>query len=639
LSVQNEQWARRVESDLQVARESLSSYETWASRLQTDLQESRRIAANHEEWALRVEAELSSARVLSVQNEQWARRVESDLQVARKSLSSYETWASRLQTDLQESRRIAANHEEWALRVEAELSSARMLSAQNEQWASNTERLLRQERSILEAIFSATTLQDIPLVLTKKATEDSRILSTVLRWNEQKVANEAHKEDHQRSIETLTGESLILRKQIGTAQRGIEEVTKEISSLRLTIAEQHRTIKNLAELELHAVRKQRAITREYDQAAKIAEEERAEHRRIVTDLIVAVSKRRVLLPWFVGIASRPAILTYAESRLQTPDSRPVPNEPGTGPSITVILCTRNPVRNILEATLSSLAAQSIAASAWEFILVDNGSIPPLEADILTSLPTGISRKLVREPEPGLSAARVAGFLAACGSIIICIDDDNFFHPDYLTKAAQIADKEPELGTWGGVSEPIFEQEPVPWVRPLLEHLAIRNYGNDPITSKTPEWGKWDPIGAGMVLRRQVAMEFVSLFKNQDPAVLGRTGQLLLGGEDTLLNRIANRLGFACSYQPTLYLHHHIKANRVSPRYLRKLLYGQGITHVRLLRILGQVNNLEKPRSARAWLRDRWRIRQQQYGKLLGPIQWRWDLGFLYEINQFNKERS
>ncbi len=306
----------------------------------------------------------------------------------------------------------------------------------------------------------------------------------------------------------------------------------------------------------------------------------------------------------------------------------------TPPSLdlSVVLCTCDPEATLLQAALESLSRQSMPRATWELVLVDNGSRLPLTEDLFLGLNLPGAR-LIREPCRGLARARRAGFVAARGRVLVCVDDDNELAPDYLQQAWRIARANPGLGVWGGRSEPAFEVPPLTWTRPLLDHLAIRDYGRKVITSRRQEWGPWDPIGAGMVLRRAVAAAYVDFLANDHRGVsLGRTPELLLGGEDTLLNRLGNRLGFACSYQPSLRLTHHIRAHRLGPRYLRRLLYAQGVTQARLALLLGTGLPPLQSDQCRGLLRQRWTQRRRELGRC-GPIQWYWDLGFALETRR------
>ncbi len=299
------------------------------------------------------------------------------------------------------------------------------------------------------------------------------------------------------------------------------------------------------------------------------------------------------------------------------------------PRVSVVLCTYNPQPELLRWTLDSLEKQTFPRSDFEVIVVDNNSTPPLDQAGITGM--SFPLRLVREPRQGLSYARCAGILEAKGEILVFVDDDNHLAPNYLERAFSIAAREPEIGLFGGVAKEVLE-EPVPeWKTRLLPFLAVRDFGADPITSYNDFWGKWEPIGAGMVARREVAEQFVELVSSDSMAGrLGRRGKALLSAEDSLFARIANRLGYACSYQPSLKLLHFIKRSRLVPSHLARNLEGQGRSFVMLRKVQGQpIENYTCAQSV-YFLFRRFFSRVEQLGLRTGSIHWFWDLGYLKE---------
>jgi glycosyltransferase involved in cell wall biosynthesis len=306
------------------------------------------------------------------------------------------------------------------------------------------------------------------------------------------------------------------------------------------------------------------------------------------------------------------------------------------PRVSVILCTYNPVYELLQWALNSLENQTFPKSDFEVIVVDNNSKPPLDqADAARS---SLCVRLIREPRQGLSFARCAGISEAKGEILVFMDDDNHFAPDYLEKVFLIAASKPEIGLFGGVAREVLE-EPIPqWKTRLLPYLAVRDYGADPITSYNDFWGKWEPVGAGMAARRDVAEQFVKMVEADSLAGrLGRSGTLLLSAEDSLFARIANRLGYACSYQPSLKLLHFIKRSRLVPSQLARNLEGQGRSFVILRKVLGKP--VEEFCLARAvyFLLRRFLSRVNQSGFRTGIINWFWDYGYLRECRAKAKD--
>ena len=293
------------------------------------------------------------------------------------------------------------------------------------------------------------------------------------------------------------------------------------------------------------------------------------------------------------------------------------------PTLSVIVCTRDPRPDILARVLASIDAQTV--TDFDLILVDNGSTPPLD------LP---GRRVVTEPEPGLSAARCAGIAAAAGDLLVFVDDDNFLAPDYLAQARRVAVAEPRVGLFGGIAKVELEL-PIPrWKHAVLPYLGVRDYGPKPITAYADHWGEWEPIGAGMVARRAVAERFVAMYRDSaDARRLGRRGTALLSGEDTLFARAAHRVGFACSYQPGLVLTHYMKGSRLRAKYLARLMAGHGRSYVLLHRTLGKPVDDLLFRTAAARLAYRVRTAGRA-----GLLTWFWDLGYAAERRRDRVDR-
>ena len=78
-------------------------------------------------------------------------------------------------------------------------------------------------------------------------------------------------------------------------------------------------------------------------------------------------------------------------------------------------------------TLSSLAQQSYPGG-YEVIVVDNNC-----TDATATIAAALGARVVREPTPGVCAARQAGTLASSGQIVISADADTTYPPDWLEK--------------------------------------------------------------------------------------------------------------------------------------------------------------------------------------------------------------
>jgi glycosyltransferase involved in cell wall biosynthesis len=303
--------------------------------------------------------------------------------------------------------------------------------------------------------------------------------------------------------------------------------------------------------------------------------------------------------------------------------------------LTVITCTHNPRRDILDRVLEALSKQTLPQSRWELIVIDNCSKPPLDAADLNAK-WGLPLRVVHEPVPGVASARRRGVSEAAADLICMVDDDNVLDPDYLAVGLEIARAEPTIGAFGGAIRPILERGAAwNWQKKLLPYLGVRDYGPEVITSSEDKWGQWEPIGAGMVVRKDVTEKYIEIVAAIPLAKnLGRKGKGLLAGEDSLFARAAYRLGYSCSYQPRLKFQHYIKSNRMKMGYLIRLLYGHGKSVVMLDSVLG------KPTAPIGWgeLFGRLPFRFWRDG-ISGLICWAWDVGFMLEARAEAREAA
>ncbi len=260
----------------------------------------------------------------------------------------------------------------------------------------------------------------------------------------------------------------------------------------------------------------------------------------------------------------------------------------TRPDISVVLCTHNPRTTPLRRVLEALIAQTLDASRWELLLVDNASSPALEqrselADLLPRLPT----RLLVEPRLGLTPARLCGFSAARAPVLVLVDDDTVLQADYLEQALRLFVVHPEIGAAGGRIAGEFEHEPPAWASDALGCLAVRDFGEHPIRALIHNTlGPWEPCGAGMVLRSQVATAYALAASAPQRQRLDRVGSALSSCGDSDLARTASDLRLYLAYEPALRLHHLIPAGRLRLPYLVRLMYAIQRDGWLLLRLRG-----------------------------------------------------
>lgn len=238
-----------------------------------------------------------------------------------------------------------------------------------------------------------------------------------------------------------------------------------------------------------------------------------------------------------------------------------------------LLCGRNSRVDLIRRVIQSCLNQEELGPEDEILLVDSGSVPPLQ------VPAGVEKRvrLVREEKAGLARARVRGIKESRGEVLIFVDDDTVLAADYLKEARRILQERPYLGAIGGQLLPEYEG-PLPLPEKFYrERLAIREF-------KGEHWSnRWDdfatsPIGGGMVVRRAVGLEWARRCQ-QTPwrMEMGRKGNALSGGEDFDLLHTACEMGMGKGIFASLRLTHIFPAHRLTEDFLVRITEGNART--------------------------------------------------------------
>ena len=159
------------------------------------------------------------------------------------------------------------------------------------------------------------------------------------------------------------------------------------------------------------------------------------------------------------------------------------------------------------------------------------------------------------------------------------------------------------------------------------------------TQNEDRWGPWEPPGAGMVFRNDIGKRFVDFVRHAPEArLIGAKGKKsFLRCEDSLLARMACRLGYSSSYQPSLKLYHYIPAPRLKVHNLARLLYGLGRSFVILERVLGKPVDASHVNAYTIYsLLLRRLIGRARYERRPGLVRWSWDIGYFLELLNQNR---
>ncbi len=233
--------------------------------------------------------------------------------------------------------------------------------------------------------------------------------------------------------------------------------------------------------------------------------------------------------------------------------------------LTIIICSHNPKREYISETLDALRMQTIPASGWNLLLIDNGSKEPLSNWI--NLEWHPTARIVREEKLGVAHARHRAFTEAqalgAGTILF-VDDDNILEPDYLARGEEIAAAWPQLGCWGGQLLPRYAVPAPEWSKKYLNYLAIFPLATDLWCNSVASYSMVPPT-AGCFLRGPVWRRYLHLI-DLDSRRLDLTRS-----EDMDLALTAIDLGLGLGRFQKLRLTHIVPANRLTPEYFEHLL--------------------------------------------------------------------
>jgi glycosyltransferase involved in cell wall biosynthesis len=252
--------------------------------------------------------------------------------------------------------------------------------------------------------------------------------------------------------------------------------------------------------------------------------------------------------------------------------------------VSIIVCCYNSA-NRLPETLKYISEQTdLENISWELIIVNNNSTDNTAevADRYWLQYGSVAEiKLINEPIPGLTNARVAGVRASSFEYIIFCDDDNWLDPLYLKNVVEILNTRGNIGIVGGSKiEGVYESPKPGWLEGHENLLCVYDKLQHEIVITKEDTSDSIVVGGGMGVRKEILVKYLDeLRKNKQRLMLDRSPSLMLSGGDDDINLVALKLGYDLLLTSELKLKHFIPAFKLKQQYILKIYEGMGFSAV------------------------------------------------------------
>lgn len=247
----------------------------------------------------------------------------------------------------------------------------------------------------------------------------------------------------------------------------------------------------------------------------------------------------------------------------------------------LIIATYNRSQQVLE-TLSSVIKQDADPALWECIVVNNNSTDDTIERVAHFITENLSFdiRLTTEHKQGLSHARNCGMAVASTPLFIIIDDDELIAPEFISSYIHFFDTHPEVAVGGGEIVAQYRGVRPAWMSKFTEQPIANPMDLGLKARRFPP--RMIPGGGNMAIRRE-AIERHGAF---DPE-LGRSGEQLMGGEESNLFERLRQGGEQIWWVPRAVMYHLIPDEKLERSYLDRLWFNIGVSQFRRARIEGE----------------------------------------------------
>jgi glycosyltransferase involved in cell wall biosynthesis len=247
--------------------------------------------------------------------------------------------------------------------------------------------------------------------------------------------------------------------------------------------------------------------------------------------------------------------------------------------ISIIICTYNPDTEIFKRVLGSVASLQVPDIQTELILVDNASPDSVfnrfENEI-QSIPIPIVK--VHEAKSGLTNARIAGYKASSGDIMVFFDDDNEPESEYVRNVWHAFKNFPNVGVFGAGNITVeFLGNPPAWIPFSKNYFQERHYTQANYAC-TQDWLHFYPPGTGQSMRKLVFEQYYHSLVQGKLSASDRKGNSLSSAGDVQLVFEAIKMEYAVGVHPDLRLRHLIAERKSTFTYVKRLVFGMASSY-------------------------------------------------------------
>ena len=248
------------------------------------------------------------------------------------------------------------------------------------------------------------------------------------------------------------------------------------------------------------------------------------------------------------------------------------------PVVSIIVPTRDRSAALV-GFIASLAHCRDVSFSWELVVVDNGSTDGTAeaAGRAARELGGVRFRCVREPVPGLHAARHRGAREAEADVLVFVDDDIEASPSWLSA---LGDEflDPAVELVGGPSHPRYMVAPPAWVEWTwaTQPDGTRWCGALSLLEGGDVRREIDPVfvwGLNFAIRRDTLRRL----KGFNPDALPWDLRRCRGDGETGLSLKARAAGIKAWYRPEALVYHVVPATRLTEEYFLRRSYLQGIS--------------------------------------------------------------